>query len=133
MRARNNNGFNMDCAQTIASPAVLVVEDNWQIARSIRHWLEEADLTVMGPAPSIEHAQQCLKKETPEVAVVDLNLRGELSYPLIAELEAKNVQVIVITGYAAPARDLRKDAFVLEKPISREALIEAVRERTTIQ
>jgi DNA-binding response OmpR family regulator len=111
------------------TPAVLVVEDNWQIARSIRKWLEEEDLWVIGPAPTVDQARELVKRKKPDIAVVDINLRGEMSYSLIDRLKKNHVEVIVITGYGADARDLDEDDLVLEKPLSREALIEAVRER----
>lgn len=123
----------MGCASVASTPAVLVVEDNWQIARSIRRWLEEAALQVLGPAPTLAQAEKVLDMNTPDVAVVDLNLQGEFSYPLIERLEAEDVKVIVITAYDEASRDLKKGAFVLEKPFSRESLLEAIRERAFIQ
>lgn len=107
--------------------SVLVVEDNWQIASSIRRWLEEEEMEVVGPAPTVARAEILLGERAPDIAVVDLNLRGELSYGLIEALEQKSVQVIVVTGYAAASRLLKKSSFVLEKPITRESLIAAIR------
>lgn len=108
-------------------PSVLVVEDNWQIASSIRKWLEDEDMQVLGPAPTVARAEALINGKAPDIAVVDLNLRGELSYGLIDALEEKSVQVIVVTGYAEASRLLKKASFVLEKPVNRETLLGAIR------
>lgn len=108
-------------------PSVLVVEDNWQIASSLRRWLEDEEMQVLGPAPTVARAEALMNGKAPDIAVVDLNLRGELSYGLIDALDEKSVQVIVVTGYAEASRLLKKDACVLEKPISRESLMNAIR------
>jgi DNA-binding response OmpR family regulator len=109
------------------TPAVLIVEDNWQLAASIRKWLEAEDMRVMGPAPTVQRAEALLSGGSPDVAVVDLNLRGEFSYDLIEILKARGVKVIVVTGYAADARRRGLDAFVLEKPVARADLLAAIR------
>jgi DNA-binding response OmpR family regulator len=110
-----------------ASPSVLVVEDNWQIASAIRKWLEAEAMEVVGPAPTVARAEALMSEELPDVAIVDLNLRGEFSYALIEALEEKQVKVIVVTGYAANSRRLREGALVLEKPVTRDALVRAIR------
>lgn len=114
-------------AESQHMPSVLVVEDNWQLASSLRRWLEDEEMQVLGPAPTVARAEALINSKAPDIAVVDLNLRGELSYGLIDSLNEKSVQVIVVTGYAAASRLLKKGAFVLEKPISRESLMDAIR------
>src|SRR3546814_12763948 len=36
--------------------------------------------------------------QLPDIALFDVNLRGEMSYPLIDELTARSVPVIIVTG-----------------------------------
>ncbi len=69
-----------------------------------------------------------MSESTPDIAVVDINLRsGELSYELIDEMHALEIPIVVITGFAntAPATD--KAVAVLQKPFSEGELLAAVR------
>lgn len=56
---------------------VLVVEDEALIAMDIEIMLERRGWRVLGPAPTVKEALRLLKAETPDVALLDINLRGE--------------------------------------------------------
>ena len=62
--------------------------------------LEEAGATVIGPIPSVEEALAALKAEQ-EVhgAVLDINLRGEMVFPVADALALRGVPFVFATGY----------------------------------
>ena len=61
---------------------VLVVEDEALVAMLVEDALLDAGAAVVGPAATVTEALSLLTKETPDVAVLDLNLAGETSTPV---------------------------------------------------
>ncbi len=78
---------------------VLVVEDELLVAQDIESTLVAAGLRVMGPAASVQTALQFLKGGTPDAAILDLNLRGELVTPVAQELRKLGVPFLLSTAY----------------------------------
>ena len=78
-------------ADTISLSGVraLVVEDSWQVANAITRLAENTGMVVIGPAATVAEAEQLLLTLTPDVAIVDINLRGEMAYGLIERLHEK--------------------------------------------
>ena len=67
-------------------------------------WLLEdmlADLgcAVVGPAASVDQALAMIDAEAIDVAVLDVNLKGEMSYPVADALAAHGVPFVFSTGY----------------------------------
>ena len=78
---------------------VLVVEDGWQVADALKLSLEQMGMVVAGPAATAREAQ-CLATECrPDLAIVDVNLQGEMAYELMDWLHDRGIQVVVISGY----------------------------------
>ena len=106
---------------------VLVVEDAWHVAKALKSALERIGMDVSGPAPTIEAARQLVAEQMPAVAVVDVNLHGEMACRLIEELHDQGVRVIVTSGYANPSVPAEKVAVFLQKPFSAAELLGALR------
>src|SRR5262245_1520657 len=113
---------------------VLVAEDVWHLATALRALLESLGMEVVGPADSILEADRLAAARMPDVAVVDLNLKGQMAYGLINRLHDKGVSVIVISGYAVLPGLTEKPALTLQKPFNGSDLVaalgQAVRSRT---
>ncbi|MGU3362955.1 response regulator [Methylobacterium sp. M6A4_1b] len=78
---------------------VLVVEDEYFLADELDQALEEAGATVLGPAPSVRAALDLLESgPAPDVATVDVNLGGEMAYPVAEALLARGVPFLFTTG-----------------------------------
>lgn len=79
---------------------ILVVEDEYLLADDLRDALTEAGAEVLGPVPSIDDAQALIVSE-PEIdaAVLDINLRGEMVFPVADALRARGVPFTFATGY----------------------------------
>jgi DNA-binding response OmpR family regulator len=95
---------------------ILVIEDSWHVAFAIKNVLEAEEATVIGPAGNLKDAWALSRAEPCPIALVDINLNGEMAYDLMDELVAKGVKVIATTGYELTDTVREKVAYVLEKP-----------------
>src|SRR5262249_9302046 len=81
---------------------VLVVEDSWHVATAIQSFLGSFGADVAGPVASTVDAERLLAEQLPDVAIIDINLRGgALASDLIEKLHDLAVRVIVVSGYSA--------------------------------
>jgi CheY-like chemotaxis protein len=107
---------------------VLVVEDSWHVATAVESLLRSYGAEVAGPVASTAEAERLIAEQIPDVAIVDINLRGgELAYDLIDKLSDLAVRVVVMSGYSALRQHQDKVAAVLHKPITEAELLAAVR------
>jgi DNA-binding NtrC family response regulator len=106
--------------------SVLIVEDAWHVAKSLKSMLEQVGMNVVGPTATTAEARSLTSAQSPQLAVVDVNLKQETSCSLIDELHQRGVRVIVISGYAAPAVSKASVAAFLQKPFSGTALITTI-------
>ena len=105
----------------------LVVEDSWQVANAITRLAQNTGMVVVGPAATVAEAEQLLLALTPDVAIIDINLRGEMAYGLIDELHEKGVPIVVTTGYDAFPHVKDKVAAILTKPFRAASLFNHLR------
>ncbi len=78
---------------------VLVVEDSEQIAMFVEAALTDAGYEVVGPASRLKTALELAEQETLDVAVVDLDLYGESSLPVLEALNQRAVPFVIATAY----------------------------------
>lgn len=78
---------------------VLVVEDEYFIADDMADMLTRYGAEVVGPAPTLDNAMDLLGREAIDCAVLDVNLRGQMAYPLADELGRRGVPFVFATGY----------------------------------
>jgi CheY-like chemotaxis protein len=106
---------------------ILVVEDSWHVATAVQSLLRSFGADVDGPVASAAEAERLVAERIPDVAIVDINLRGgELAYDLIEKLSGLAVRIVVMSGYSAMRLHQDKVAAVLHKPITEADLIAAV-------
>lgn len=101
---------------------VLVVEDGWQVADALKLSLEQMGMVVAGPVATAKEAHCLVADRNPGVAIVDVNLKGEMAYELMDWLHGRGIAVIVITGYEDLPRALRRFAAILHKPFTMATL-----------
>jgi CheY-like chemotaxis protein len=79
---------------------VLVVEDEYLLADDLCHSLTAAGAIVIGPAYSVQGALALLGA-TPVLdgAVLDINLNGEMVFPVADALAQRGVPFVFATGY----------------------------------
>lgn len=113
----------------LAGARVLVAEDSFYIAFAIETALQAEGARVIGPVANLGAARALADSQALDLAVVDLNLEGELSLPLVRALRDREIGVIAATG-----RDidpvLREDLAgvpLIMKPYTTEQILDALR------
>ena len=107
---------------------ILLVEDSWHIGSAMKNLLQLMGAKVAGPAATAAEAGRLLSERTPDVAIVDVSLRGgERADGLINRLHGQGVPIIVISGYAELPEVLGKAMAVLQKPVSEAQLLASFR------
>jgi CheY-like chemotaxis protein len=109
----------------LAGRRVLVVEDEYVMARELAHALRKAGAIVVGPVPTVGAALAAINAEAAlDVAVLDLNLRGEASYEVADALDRMGVPYVFTTGYSRSSLPLRyRDRMMCEKPVDLDILL----------
>jgi two-component sensor histidine kinase/DNA-binding response OmpR family regulator len=107
----------------VSGNKIMVVEDEALVAMALRESLHELGFTVLGPFSRISEAMIALRNNHVDAAVLDVNLGGELIYPLADVLTADRVPFVFITGYGAEEIERRYASIpILQKPIEPGAL-----------
>ena len=102
---------------------ILVVEDEALIAIEMKETLTALGFAVVGPVSTIAQAMAALREAAFDGAILDLNLGGQLTYPVAERLAALRIPFIFVTGYRSDAIDgAYADVAVLEKPIDARRL-----------
>jgi PAS domain S-box-containing protein len=118
---REDNGH---VAPTVlAGKRVLLVEDEMLVAMMMKDMLTDLGFSVVGPFSRIAEALPAARENDLEAAVLDINLNGELVYPVAEALVARGVPIVFVTGYGAESIDKGFSHIpVLQKPIERQVL-----------
>jgi DNA-binding response OmpR family regulator len=106
---------------------VLVVEDEALLAMTIEDWLKEWGFEVVGPVMTLASAKELAEGATFDLAILDINLGGEPSYPVADLLTKRGIPYILATGYGSAAQQSeRSEVQILHKPYRDEELREIV-------
>lgn len=101
---------------------VLLAEDEAITGMMMRGFLLELGLFVVGPCCTVKEALAAAAGEF-DCAILDLNLGGEMVYPVASLLAERNVPFAFATGYGHESVDRRfENVAILQKPITREGL-----------
>jgi CheY-like chemotaxis protein len=86
---------------TLKGLRVLVVEDEALVALQLEDMLSDFGCAIIGPASRVAQALALLDGELVDAAVLDLNVAGELVYPVADALADRGLPYIFATGYGA--------------------------------
>jgi light-regulated signal transduction histidine kinase (bacteriophytochrome) len=78
---------------------VLVIEDSFMIVSMLELVFKSFGWTMVGPAARIPKALALIKTESFDAALLDVNLDGEMSWAVAAELQARGIPFVLSTGY----------------------------------
>ena len=107
---------------------VLVVEDNLLLAEVTKILLEDSGCQVVGPAGWLQHGLELARSEALDGAILDINLHGEMSFPVAEVLRARGVPFVFVTGYEdrSIVPMAYRSAPRLDKPVADERLLEVL-------
>jgi CheY-like chemotaxis protein len=79
---------------------ILVVEDDYLIIADLVQELEASGAHVIGPIPTLDMALGKLE-QLPDIsgAILDINLQGEMVFPLAEELRRRHIPFVFATAY----------------------------------
>jgi DNA-binding response OmpR family regulator len=103
---------------------VLLLEDDGLIAANTGSDLAEVGAVVDVVATCTE-GLRLLGEQEFDFAVLDIKLVDETSYALASELKHRGVPFLFISGYDRTRADFA-DVTLLQKPFSRDALLDAI-------
>jgi CheY-like chemotaxis protein len=108
---------------------VLVVEDEALVSFMLVDYLEELGCQVVATASRLEEALEMAASLTAlDLAVLDVNLAGEMSYPVAELLRSRGVPFLFATGYGTDGLpEGMRNVPVLSKPFGLERFAEALR------
>lgn len=105
----------------------MVVEDQAPIALQLEDMLVESECEVVGPASRVGQALRLLNDQAVDTAVLDLNVAGDLVYPVADALEARGLPYVFATAYdPSDIAERYGHRRVLQKPFSRRVFLEAI-------
>jgi DNA-binding response OmpR family regulator len=116
---------NNDCAFELR---ILYLEDESLIAMNYVAMLEEAG-AVVDDCTTLGAAFSALDQGTYDVALLDVNIREKMSFPLAEAARAKGLPVVFVTGYGREILPPEWSGYVVcEKPCSQAGLLSAIQQ-----
>ena len=115
-------------AADLTGLSILVAEDEFLLAEALVDGLERCGASVIGPVPTVDKALKAVASaERIDFAVLDINLRGQMVYPVADALKERGIPFLFATGYDAAAVSGRyQDVPRHEKPVTPATLIQAI-------
>jgi two-component sensor histidine kinase len=102
---------------------VLLVEDEALIGMMMVDILTELGYSVVGPITNVAEATALAERGNFANAVLDINLKGQLVYPVADVLIDSGVPFLFVTGYSAERIDKRyANVPILQKPLQKKDL-----------
>jgi PAS domain S-box-containing protein len=112
-----------DLSHLVAGSAVLLVEDESMVAMMVEETLAELGFCVIGPYGTLAEAMRAASNAHLDAAILDINLGGQLVYPVADLLCSKGVPVVFVTGYGMESIESRyTDIPLLQKPLDKGTL-----------
>ena len=107
--------------------SILIVEDEPLIAMMLEDFLESLGHIVAGTCDTVECALDKAGKGGFDLAILDVNLKGENVWPVASELRRRKVPFIIATGgHVDPPPPEFNDAPVIEKPYTVDRVTPAI-------
>ncbi|WP_114948570.1 response regulator [Microvirga calopogonii] len=114
-------------SQDITGRRILLVEDEAMIAMLVGDMLEDLGHELVTVATRLEDALAAAGNGTFDLAILDLNLAGVLTYPVADVLAGRGIPFIFATGYGSGGlKETYAGWATLQKPFDQQALEYAV-------
>ena len=113
----------------LAGKRVLVIEDEALVTMLLEDSLLEIGCEIASQASRFQDAMAKANTLSFDVAILDVNLNDQQTYPIAAALVERGIPFVFATGYgAANLPDLSRQAPVLRKPFRLRDLERALRD-----
>jgi DNA-binding response OmpR family regulator len=89
--------------RVLVGKRVLIVEDEMLVALLIEDFLIDFGCSTLGPCGSLANALVAARNEMFDLAVLDVNLAGEMVYPVVEALEERHIPFLFLSGYGDEA------------------------------
>ena len=114
-------------ARPLEGCRVLVVEDEYLLADDIDKELRRRGARVVGPIADLREAEEQISRDGFDVALIDINLRGEQSWAIADELLRDKIPFGFVTGYGQEIVPERfRHTPMWQKPIDASEIAEGI-------
>lgn len=111
-----------------AGARILVAEDEFLVYLMLEEELRANGYSVLGPFASLAATREMLAREPVDLVLLDINMGGEMAWPIADELAGRNIPFIFLSGYGADTLPLRfRDAPRMGKPYDSALLLAEIR------
>ncbi len=109
---------------SIAGLSILLVEDEFLIAIDAQDMLMEMGAASVDMAGTFEEADRIISTKHFDLAVLDVNLNGRMSFPLAEKLSHAGTPVLFGTGYSLLSRPIHgyENGTCVSKPYTAQTL-----------
>jgi CheY-like chemotaxis protein len=118
----------MEQETELSGMRILVVEDEPLLAMASADLLADSGCNVAGPVSSVKQGMRLIEQEAIDGAILDINLRGEMVFPLADALAERSIPFVYVTGYGKLLRACNHGRPVLQKPYSNQQLLKIIGE-----
>ena len=105
----------------LAGLRVLVIEDESLVGMLIEDMLDQMGCAVAGSVSTLQQALENAARLEIDFAVLDINLRGQPSYPVAEALQARGVPFVFVSGYGDVSERWRSRP-IIQKPFELDQL-----------
>jgi CheY-like chemotaxis protein len=116
-------------ADPTSAPRLLLVEDVYMVAATVRSQFEALGCGVLDPLPSVEAALEAIDQLEFDGALLDIDLGGQSVLPVVERLKELNKPFVIVTGYSSPEKllpDVDRELCFF-KPLVRDEMLRALR------
>jgi CheY-like chemotaxis protein len=112
---------------SLSGRRILVVEDEMMVLMLIEDMLADLGCESVSTAATVDRALALMDGRTFDVAMLDVNLNGQNSYPVADALATRGIPFVFATGYGDHVTRARyPERPVLQKPFKFERLVETL-------
>jgi CheY-like chemotaxis protein len=101
----------------VSNRSILIVEDEPLIAMMLEDFILSLGHEVRGPCESVAEAMRALDGEPFDLAILDVNLKGESVWPVATQLRDRGIPFVLASGgHVEPPPGEFADVAMIEKP-----------------
>ena len=117
----------MDYLKLFAGKRLLIVEDEYLVADEARRSLGKLGAEVVGPVSNVAEGMELVQIGGVDAAILDVQLDGEVVFPLADLLENLSIPFVFATGADPSIVAGRYSAYVIcEKPMHLDSIAKAL-------